>query len=326
MPRRPDVGSDMPAAAPTGGRGNARGSIGVPGSPADGDELVRLDGGTFLMGDDGPDVNPGDGEGPVREVTLRAFGLAPTAVTVRQFAAFVADAAYTTDAEREGWSFVFAGFLAASDRSRVRGHVTQAPWWLGVDGASWWSPEGPSCHVEDRQDHPVTHVSHADALAYCAWAGRRLPTEAEWEYAARGGRKRARYPWGDELTPGGRHLCNIWQGEFPRANTAEDGYIGTAPVGSYPANEVGLFDMAGNVWEWCRDRFDRTHPPGPLVDPTGPETGTARVIRGGSYLCHASYCNRYRVSARSQADPMSTTGNTGFRVAAPTVRRPATSK
>ena len=268
------------------------------------------------MGDDGPDVNPGDGEGPVREVALRPFGLAPTTVTVRQFAAFVAAAAYTTDAEREGWSFVFAGLVATSDQSQVRGHVPQAPWWLGVDGASWSSPDGPSSHVEDRQDHPVTHVSYDDALAYCEWAGRRLPTEAEWEYAARGGRQRARYPWGDELTPDGRYLCNIWQGEFPRVNTAEDGYVGTAPVGSYPANGLGLFDVAGNVWEWCSDWFDRTHPPGPLVDPTGPQAGAVRVIRGGSYLCHVSYCNRYRVSARSQADPLSTTGNTGFRVAA----------
>jgi formylglycine-generating enzyme required for sulfatase activity len=151
----------------------------------------------------------------------------------------------------------------------------------------------------------VVHVSWNDAIAYCAWSGARLPTEAEWEYAARGGLVQARYPWGDELTPHGRHRCNIWQGRFPELNTAEDGYLGTAPVKSFPPNGFGLYEVAGNVWEWTADRFDEP----------GAEPG-AQVIRGGSYLCHASYCNRYRVSARTGNTPDSSAGNTGFRLAA----------
>jgi formylglycine-generating enzyme required for sulfatase activity len=158
--------------------------------------------------------------------------------------------------------------------------------------------------VADRLDHPVVHVSHRDAAAFCQWAGVRLPTETEWEYAARGGLEQARYAWGDELTPGGRHMCNIWQGTFPTRNTAEDGYVGTAPVRSFPPNGFGLYEVAGNVWELC----DSPWVPGEVDSPE-------RVIRGGSYLCHASYCNRYRVAARTRTTVDSSTGNTGFRVA-----------
>ncbi len=153
-----------------------------------------------------------------------------------------------------------------------------------------------------------------DAQEFCAWAGRRLPTEAEWDYAARGGLEQKRFPWGDELTPNGEHRCNIWQGEFPSRNTLDDGYLGTAPVDAFPANGFGLYNPSGNVWEWCADWFSPTfHMVGPRDSPVGPPAGDTKVIRGGSYLCHDSYCNRYRVAARSSNTPNSSTGNMGFR-------------
>lgn len=277
--------------------------------------LVRLDGGTFRMGADDGVGFPQDGEGPVREVTLRPFRISATAVTNAEFAAFVRDTGYVTDAERFGWSFVFHLFVPAGLRDSAPA-AAGTPWWLAIEGAAWHSPEGPGSDVADRQDHPVVHVSWRDAAAYCAWAGGRLPTEAEWEYAARGGLDQARYPWGDELTPQGEHRCNIWQGRFPTHNTGEDGYLGTAPVTAYRPNGYGLYNMVGNVWEWCADWFATDHLARPLTDPRGPETGTARVIRGGSYLCHESYCNRYRVAARTSITPDSSTGHTGFRLAA----------
>jgi formylglycine-generating enzyme required for sulfatase activity len=162
----------------------------------------------------------------------------------------------------------------------------------------------------------VVHVSHDDALAYCAWAGVRLPTEAEWERAARGGLEGEPFPWGGELEPDGEHRMNVWQGEFPRRNSCDDGFYGTSPVGSYPANGYGLFDMTGNVWEWTADWFSRDfHTRDRRANPHGPRRGTHRTARGGSYLCHASYCNRYRVAARSANTPDSSTGNLGFRTA-----------
>src|SRR4051794_7707278 len=178
------------------------------------------------------------------------------------------------------------------------------------------NPEGPRSSIDRRLDHPVVHVSWRDARAYCHWAGLRLPTEAEWEYAARGGLVQKRLPWGDELEPGDEHQMNVWQGTFPSWNTREDGYLGTCPVDAFPANGHGLHNTSGNVWEWCRDWFHASfHRDGPRSDPIGPPRGEAKVIRGGSYLCHASYCNRYRVAARSSNTANSSTGNMGFRVA-----------
>lgn len=272
-------------------------------------------GGTFRMGSEGPYVFPEDGEGPVREVGVAPFLIDPCAVTNAQYATFVKATGYRTDAERFGWSFVFEGFLPPALREAAR--VAAAPWWVRVEGAYWKSPEGPGSDSGSRQNHPVVHVSWHDAAAYCAWAGVRLPTEAEWEYAARGGLEQKQYPWGDELTPGGVHNCNIWQGRFPELNTAEDGYLGTAPVKSYRPNGFGLYNTSGNVWDWCADWFSRDfHFEGPRADPKGPPEGSQRVVRGGSYLCHADYCNRYRVAARTSNTPDSTTGHTGFRCAA----------
>lgn len=257
-----------------------------------------LAGAAFLMGcADGP--YPQDGEGPVREVTLSGFEIAATTVTNAEFAAFVEATGYVTDAERFGWSFVFGGFLP-HDFPPTRA-AASTPWWRQVHDAHWRHPEGPRSGLQRRGDHPVVHVSYGDALAYCRWAGVRLPTEAEWEYAARGGLTGKPYPWGDEREPGGEHRMNVWQGSFPDRNTAADGYAGTCPVDAFPPNGHGLFNMTGNVWEWCADPFAAG--------------SDSRALRGGSHLCHESYCLRYRTSARMANTPDSTSGNTGFRIA-----------
>ena len=276
--------------------------------------MVELPGGTFLMGNDEPDANPFDGEGPVRQVTVSPFRMDATAVDNEQFARFVEATGHVTTAERDGWSFVFGPFVPEALRASAQ-PVPATPWWWAVTGATWSQPEGPGTSLEGRLDHPVVHVSHEDALAFAAWAGKRLPTEAEWEFAARGGLDGATYPWGDELIADERWRCNIWQGEFPSVDTGEDGHRGTAPVRSFEPNGFGLFQMVGNVWEWTADRWTTTHSAGAATDPTGPPTGEERVRRGGSYLCHDSYCNRYRVAARDHSHPADTTANIGFRCA-----------
>jgi formylglycine-generating enzyme required for sulfatase activity len=263
--------------------------------------LVELPGGVFRMGTEDADGFPEDHEGPVREVTVGPFAIDRCAVSNARFAKFAEATGYRTDAERFGWTYVFARFVPGPLR-RTSPRPAQTPWWCGVAGAYWRAPEGPDSTVDDRWDHPVVHISWNDAVAYCDWAGRRLPTEQEWECAARGGLDQARYPWGDELTPGGEHRCNIWQGKFPVRNTEDDGYAGTAPVDAFPPNGFGLHNVSGNVWEWCADRF-------------APEL-EARSMRGGSYLCHDSYCNRYRVAARTANTPDSSSGNLGFRTVA----------
>ncbi|MCU1642531.1 MAG: serine/threonine protein phosphatase [Nocardia sp.] len=276
--------------------------------------MVVVAGGEFLMGGHEPAGYAADGEGPIRAVSLSPFLIDACAVTNDQFGRFAAGTGYRTEAERIGWSYVFAGFLPAAVR-RIAARPESAPWWCGVEGASWEHPEGPGSELGARGDHPVVHVSWNDAQAYSAWAGKRLPTEAEWECAARGGLAGARYPWGDELDPDGEYRCNIWRGSFPGKNTAADGYRGTAPVNAFAPNGFGLYNTCGNVWEWCGDWWTTSHGAGQLIDPRGPETGSNRVIRGGSHMCHDSYCFRYRVSARSANTPDAASGHTGFRCA-----------
>ena len=276
--------------------------------------LLDIPGGFFEMGAR-TSTYPGDHDSPRRKVRVAPFRIAAHAVSNADYARFTAETGYRTVAEREGWSFVF--HLLLDDPGRW----TQSPpglrWWRRVDGACWSAPEGPGSDTAGRETHPAVHICWYDALAYCNWAGLRLPTEAEWERAARGGLARQKFPWGSELTPGGTFAMNTWQGRFPDHNTAGDGFVGTAPVDAFAPNGFGLYNTTGNVWEWVADRFG-PRPPGdcPLREPKGPDQGRARVQRGGSYLCHVSYCDRYHVHSRTRNDPDSSTGNAGFRVAA----------
>jgi sulfatase modifying factor 1 len=281
------------------------------------ENMVLLEGGEFLMGTEDGEGFPADGEGPVRKVKVNPFYIDPYTVSNENFSIFVEATNYITEAEKFGWSFVFHLLVSEELHSKVTQVVQGTPWWLRVEGAYWKQPEGPESTIEDRMNHPVVHVSWNDVMAYCKWAGKRLPTEAEWEYAARGGLVQKRYPWGDLLKPDSEHRCNIWQGKFPVKNNASDGYFSTAPVNAFEPNGYGLFNCSGNVWEWCADWFSPSfHLAGFNDNPQGPPTGKARSMRGGSYLCHKSYCNRYRVAARSSNTPDSSTGNTGFRCAA----------
>lgn len=270
------------------------------------------------MGTDYERANRGDGEGPVRPVALSPFAIDVYPVTNADFAEFVRATAYVTESERYGNSFVFQGQIPAGRYDElVTDTLAAAPWWCLVDGASWRAPEGPGSTIEQRLTHPVVHVSWNDAMAYAAWSGGALPTEAQWEYAARGGLEQKLYPWGDELNPQGQYLCNVWQGEFPDVNTAADGYAATSPVDAFPPNGHGLYSVTGNTWEWCLDFWHTTFSAAPSSDPLGPPSGDARVMKGGSFLCHLSYCNRYRPAARTRNTPDSAASNIGFRCTRP---------
>lgn len=273
------------------------------------EKMVYLSGGDFIMGTNDYEGSPEDGEGPARRMSVSPFYIDRHTVTNEEFMQFVQETGYQTEAEQFGWSFVFYHFVEKS-KAKVIQQVPGTPWWLVVEEAYWYQPEGHGSTIDNRMDHPVIQVSWNDAIAFCDWAGKRLPTEAEWEFAARGGLEQKKYAWGDELTPNGKHHCNIWQGNFPYENTNEDGYIGTAPAQSFPTNGFGLYNVAGNVWEWCSDWFTN---PTREIDLTESHNYTAKVMRGGSYLCHESYCNRYRVAARSSNTSDSSTGNIGFR-------------
>lgn len=258
---------------------------------------------------------PEDGEGLVRTVKLAAFRAEAVPVTNARFAAFVAATGYVTEAEAFGWAPVFRGLLR--DPASLPPSAGATPWWGMCDGASWFAPEGPGSSVAERPDHPVTQISWADACRFADWAGGRLPTEAEWERTARGHLEDdPTFPWG-EREPDERTFlpANIWQGRFPDANSCADGWLGTSPVGAFPETTAGLFDMVGNVWEWCSDPF-LIHASGGAAQERNAlaQTERQRVMKGGSFLCHRSYCYRYRIAARSGVAEDSGSSNTGLRV------------
>lgn len=310
---------------------------------SDPEGMVWIPGGTFRMGSDLGDARPD--ERPVHEVRVDGFWMDITEVTNRQFQAFVDATGYKTTAEqvpdlKEIMSQLPPGVPPPPREQMVPGSLVFQPpdrpvelhdfsqWWSWVPGACWKHPFGPGSSLDGMEDHPVVHVSWYDAMAYAEWAGKRLPTEAEWEYAARGGKESAHYVWGnDALSPA---FANLWQGTFPTRNDVEDGYPATAPVQSFPANGYGLQDMAGNVWEWCLDWYhpDAYREPaagGPVGNPTGPSqsydpqepTVPKRVQRGGSYLCNPAYCAGYRPSARMKTSPDTGLGHAGFRCVRP---------
>lgn len=298
--------------------------------------MVRLPGGTFTMGSD----HHYPEEKPAHRVTVSPFLIDRTPVTNRQFAAFVEASGYRTVAEIPPRAEDYPGALP---EMLVPGSLVFTPtpgpvplddwsqWWAWVPGACWRHPLGPGSTLDGLWDHPVVHVCHIDAEAYCRWAGKSLPTEAEWEYAAWAGTEGHEYAWGDELVPGGRHMANTFQGRFPFANSAEDGFERTSPVGHYPPNGFGLFDMIGNVWEWTDDWWTARHaadaakpccvPVDPRggsreasLDPRTPDIPIPRkVLKGGSHLCAPSYCRRYRPAARHAQTIESAMSHLGFR-------------
>ncbi len=301
--------------------------------------MVWIPGGTVVEGDD---QGPPD-ERPAHSVTIDGFWMDRTEVTNAAFKKFADATGYLTVAERTPKREDFKGLVADVDKipaeNLVAGSICFNPhfdrktltkdqplWplqvWKYVKGANWQHPDGPESTITERMNHPVVHVAWVDAVAYCQWAHKRLPTEAEWEYAARGGLKDAIYPCGNELKSNGKWTMNIWQGEFPDTHNVQDGFRTTAPVASFPPNGYGLFDMAGNVWEWCSDFYrpdyyqfaPLANPPGPSdsYDPLEPNS-PKRVQRGGSFMCSDNYCRGYRVSARMKQDPDSATFHAGFR-------------
>jgi formylglycine-generating enzyme len=305
--------------------------------------MAWIPGGEFWMGSSHPAMSDAR---PVHLVRVDGFWMDRTEVTNEQFAKFVDATGYATIAERpprledvppERRDLIPPEMWADAAHTKLRpfsGVFTPPPvdvplddhtrWWRPVPGACWKHPEGEGSDIRGREKHPVVHVAWVDAVAYCTWAKKRLPTEAEWEFAARGGLDRKDYTWGDELKPGGKWMANIWQGKFPRENTAEDGFERTAPVGSFPSNGYGLVDTAGNVWEWCADWYQpdfykarlMVNPEGPRESHDPNEPGVPkRVQRGGSFLCSDQYCIRYMPGARGKGAPDSGMSHVGFRAA-----------
>ena len=290
-------------------------------------EMVRIPGGVFSMGSDEGFAD----ETPVHEVSVEGFWMDKTEVTNAEFERFVQATQYVTVAERKPKPEDFPG---APPEKLVPGSVVFRPpagevslndyyrWWEYLPGASWRHPQGPGSNITGKGNYPVVHVAWEDAAAYAKWRGKRLPREAEWERAARGGLERQVYIWGEDLAPGGKWKANIWQGKFPQADSGGDGFIGVAPVGSFAANAYGLHDMAGNVWEWCADWYRPDYyGQSPPKNPAGPadsfdpnEPGVAkRVQRGGSFLCNEAYCSAYKPSARMKASPDTGLSHSGFR-------------
>ncbi len=323
------------------GLATARAATADAASPLVIEGMIWLPGGEYTMGTDAPDVYPP--ERPAHRVRISGFWLDQTDVTNAQFRVFVDATGYVTTAERKPeWEEMAKQlppgtpkpppdkFVAASvvftPPSQPVSLDDPSQWWAWVPGASWKHPEGPGSNIDGRLDHPVVHVSWDDAVAYCKWAGTRLPTEAEWEYAARGGLEGMRYAWGNAELSADHPQCNTWTGHFPDVNDAKDGYARTSPVKAFPPNGYGLYDMAGNVWQWCSDwyRADAFEGlTGVQVDPQGPGRSLdpdepyapKRVTRGGSFLCNASYCTSYRITARRGTTPDTSLSHTGFRCA-----------
>jgi formylglycine-generating enzyme required for sulfatase activity len=308
-------------------RAAAQASESAPATNPDG--MIWIPGGRFSMGSDDPTM--GDAT-PVHQVAVDGFWLDRTEVTNREFARFVAETKYITVAEQTPNAKDFPG---APPEMLVPGSLVFTPpagrvsldepysWWRYVPGANWRHPEGPQTDIKGKDDYPVVQVCWDDAVAYARWAGKRLPTEAEWEYAARGGLDRKRYCWGDDPLPGGRWQANNWQGRFPMKNQVADGFATTAPAGSFPANGYGLLDMSGNVWEWCADWYRPNYDATQDRNPRGPDSSfdpfepgvPKRVQRGGSFLCSDEYCTRYLPGARGKGATDSGASHVGFRCA-----------
>lgn len=273
---------------------------------ADYDKMSLIKAGKYLIKTN-DQIFEADLEGPEKEVEVENFYLDKYEVSNQDFAKFTEKTGYITEAENFGDSFVFKIFLSPETQEELKDfRVAQAPWWFKVRGVNWKHPEGPDSSIVDRMNHPVVHVSWNDANAYCKWKNKRLPTEAEWEVACRGGKKRKLFPWGNKLMPNEVHWMNIWQGEFPDTNTVEDGFKSTCPVDKFRQNDFDLYNIIGNVWEWTSDLWNQSD-----ENKENPD----RVKKGGSYLCHKSYCYRYRCAARSQNTQDSSAGNLGFRCA-----------
>ena len=275
------------------------------------DGVCHIPGGSALVGTNRPQI-PNDGEAPLRKKRVNAFHMAATTVTNEDFARFMSETGYITEAEEFGWSFVFHNQVP--DDYGYSEAVPGIDWWRRVDGANWSAPNGPGTETDCLMDHPVVHVSWNDARAYAAWVGGRLPTEAEWEHAARGGLGDVPFPWGEiEPYDVGCTPCNIWQGRFPKLNTRLDGYETTAPAKSFQPNGYGLYNMVGNVWEWTSEPY-RNRSLKRQVKERLKGMGGYKLSKGGSFLCHKSYCYRYRIAARSGTSPYSSTTHQGFRI------------